>query len=127
MQISKNLFFYEPRGQVDPGSGKTPRSTLSRTASLGQKPHQLLFLIETISFTFQAKKSGRRACLEFCGFPTSLSTQMDLWIGLYKKISHLCSVCSVLGTVRSMRVILFFFFFNPHTDPLRQVICPLGR
>lgn len=58
---SEFQIFYEPRAQVDPRRGKIPRSTLSRTVSLEQKkkPHQQLFLIETISFTFQAKKSGR--------------------------------------------------------------------
>lgn len=128
IHISNFFFFNEPRAQVDPGSGKNPRSTLSRTVSLERKPHPLLFLIETSSFTFQSKKSGRGAWLEFCGFPTSLSTQMGLWIVLYKNLSHLCGIFSVLGTVLRMSVILFlFFFFNPRTDPLRQVLCPLGR
>lgn len=56
------------------------------------------------------KKSGRGAWLEFCGFPTSLSTQMGLWTVLYKNLPHLCSIYSVLGTVLRMSVTPPFFF-----------------
>lgn len=84
------------------------------------KPHHPLFLIETLSFTFWAEKSGREKQPEFCGFPTPLSTQMGLWIVLYKNISHLRCSYSMLSALCRMKAMQHFV--KPHTDPVKQVL-----
>lgn len=120
--------FYEPRAQVDPGNGKNPRATLSRAVSLEYKPHQLLPWLKLLVLPSRLRNLEEGTDRNCVVFLHPCQHRWLYWIVLYKNISHLWSIYSVLHTVLSMRIIVFCVcFFNPHIDLTKEVLCPLQR